>query len=122
MLLDKVASVEEAVSLLEQYDMHASMGYMMHLALADITGRRVVVEYVDNEMVVIETPVATNFYLAEGEKNGIGTAQSHTRYEILASLNLPSGALCLSKAQAKPTTSIGRIMRTDIHSSWNRGV
>ena len=24
-----------------------------------------------------------NFYLAEGEKNGIGTQQSHERYEIL---------------------------------------
>ena len=40
-------------------------------------------EYVDHEMVVIETPVVTNFYLASGEKQGIGTAQSHTRYEIL---------------------------------------
>ena len=29
------------------------------------------------------TPVLTNFYLAEGEKNGIGTAQSHIRYEML---------------------------------------
>ena len=40
-------------------------------------------EYVDNEMIVTETPVVTNFYLADGEKQGIGTAQSHTRYEIL---------------------------------------
>ncbi|MCH5253253.1 MAG: choloylglycine hydrolase, partial [Lachnospiraceae bacterium] len=31
----------------------------------------------------IETPILTNFYLAEGEKNGIGTQQSHTRFEIL---------------------------------------
>ncbi len=31
----------------------------------------------------IETPVLTNFYLAEGEKQGIGTQQSHERYDIL---------------------------------------
>lgn len=82
-LLDKAASVDEALELLGQYDMHASMGYMMHLAVADNTGRSVVVEYINNEMVVVETPVVTNFYLAEGEKNGIGTAQSHERYDIL---------------------------------------
>ena len=83
LLLNKAATVEEAVELLRQYDMHASMGYMMHLAIADHTGNSVVVEYVDNEMIVTETPVVTNFYLAEGEKNGVGTVQSHERYDIL---------------------------------------
>ena len=56
---------------------------MVHFALADATGKSVAVEYVDNEMVVTETPILTNFYLAEGEKQGIGTEQSHTRYDIL---------------------------------------
>ncbi len=37
----------------------------------------------NNEMVVTETPVLTNFYLAAGEKHGIGTEQSHTRYDML---------------------------------------
>lgn len=83
LLLDKTATVEEALGLLEQYDMHASMGMMVHFAIADADGDSVAVEYVDNEMVVTETPVLTNFYLAEGEKNGIGTAQSHTRYNML---------------------------------------
>lgn len=83
LLLNKAANVEEALTLLEQYDMHASMGMMIHFALADTTGRSVVVEYVNNEMNVIETPVVTNFYLAEGEKYGIGTAQSHQRYDLL---------------------------------------
>lgn len=83
LLLDKAANVEEAVELLKQYDMHASMGYMMHLALADMNGNSVVVEYINNEMIVIQTPVVTNFYFAEGEKNGIGTQQSHKRYDIL---------------------------------------
>lgn len=83
LLLDKAATVDEALVLLEGYDMHSSMGMMVHLAIADAEGRSVVVEYVNNEMTVIETPVVTNFYLAEGEKNGIGTAQSHTRYDML---------------------------------------
>ncbi len=83
LLLNKAADVDEALELLRQYDMHASMGLMTHLAVSDNSGKSVVVEYIDNEMKVVETPVVTNFYLAEGEKHGIGTAQSHERYDIL---------------------------------------
>ena len=86
LLLNKAGSVEDALSLLGQYDLHASMGMMIHFALTDRTGRSVVVEYIDQEMVVTETPVVTNFYLAEGEKHGIGTQQSHERYDILTEL------------------------------------
>ena len=83
LLLDKAGNVDEALELLGQYDLHGSMGMMIHFAIADSTGRSVAVEYVDNEMTVIETPVLTNFYLAAGEKYGIGTEQSHERYDIL---------------------------------------
>ena len=83
LLLDQAANVEEALNLLEQYDLHASMGMMIHLALSDAAGNSVVVEYVDNEMIVTKTPVVTNYYLAEGEKNGIGSSQSHERFDIL---------------------------------------
>ncbi len=86
LLLDKAATVDEALELLRQHDFHASMGLVVHLALADSTGRSVAVEYVGNEMSATETPVVTNFYLTPGEKYGIGTSQSHTRYEILTGL------------------------------------
>ena len=71
LLLDKAADVEEALELLEQYDLHASMGMMVHFALADATGRSVVVEYVENQMVVTDTPVVTIFHLAHGENMGL---------------------------------------------------
>ena len=83
LLLDRAGNVDEALELLGQYDLHGSMGMMIHFAIADSTGRSVAVEYVENEMIVTETPVLTNFYLAEGEKQGIGTEQSHERYNIL---------------------------------------
>lgn len=95
LMLDKAADVEEALALLEQYDMHSSMGMMVHFALADQSGRSVVVEYIGEEepsqagaaegskMVVAETPAVTNFYLSPGRKQGIGSAQSHTRYEMI---------------------------------------
>ena len=83
LLLNKAAGVDEALALLRQYDLHSSMGMMIHFALADTTGRAVVVEYIGNRMVVTETSVVTNFYLAEGPKQGVGTQQSHTRFDIL---------------------------------------
>ncbi len=83
LLLNQAASVDEALELLSQYDLHASMGWMVHFAIADATGRSVAVEYIDQQMVVTETPVVTNFYLTPGDKFGIGTAQSMTRYETL---------------------------------------
>ena len=86
LLLDKAANVEEALELLRQYDLHGSMGMMVHFAIADSSGRSVAVEYIGDEMIVIETPVLTNYYLAPGEKNGVGTAQSHQRFAILTGL------------------------------------
>ena len=83
LLLDRAANVDEALALLAQYDLHTSAGMMVHCALADAAGQSVVVEYINNEMSVVETPIATNFYLTPGEKYGIGTEESHRRYEIL---------------------------------------
>lgn len=93
LLLDTAANVEEALSLLEQYDLHASAGMMVHFAIADADGRSIAVEYIDNEMRVVETPIATNFYLTPGEKYGIGTEESHRRYEILTETLRPSMSL-----------------------------
>lgn len=83
LLLNTAATTEEAAALLKEYDLHASFGYMVHFAVSDADGNSVVIEYIDNEMVVTETEVVTNFYLTPGEKYGIGTAQSKERAQIL---------------------------------------
>lgn len=83
LILDKAATVDEAIDLLNQYDMHSSAGMQHHLSIADASGRAVVVEYIDNEMQVSETNAVTNFYLTEGKKYGIGSKQSHKRYDTL---------------------------------------
>lgn len=86
LLLNQAADVDEALALLREYDMHSSMGMMIHFAIVDAKGNSVVVEYINNEMHVMNTPVVTNFYLSEGEKHGIGTTQSHERYDLLMDL------------------------------------
>ena len=82
MLLDRAATVDEAIAMLEQYDMHASAGSCYHFHIADAQGGSVIVEYVDNVMHVIRGDAATNFLLTPGEYDfGVG----QDRYEILRS-------------------------------------
>ncbi|QOL35533.1 linear amide C-N hydrolase [Bifidobacterium lemurum] len=85
LLLNQAADVDEALALLRDHDMHSSMGMMVHFSIADADGNSVAVEYVDDEMVVVDTPVLTNFYLADGDRQGIGTEESHQRYDLLTS-------------------------------------
>lgn len=87
LLLDKAATVDEALALLEQYDMHPSAGMGHHLSIADADGKHVVVEYYDGEMHVLNTAVVTNFYLTEGRLTGEGSEQSKQRYAALELLN-----------------------------------
>ena len=67
LLLDRAATVDEALALLSQYDMHASANSCYHFQIADAAGRAVVVEYIGDEMNVVESPRATNFLLTEGD-------------------------------------------------------
>ena len=87
LLLDKAANVDEAIELLKQYDMHSDIGRSHHLSISDSTGRSVVVEYINGEMIVTDTPVVTNHYLSEGEKFGVGNEESHRRYDELMKKN-----------------------------------
>lgn len=84
LVLDKAATVEEAVELLNQYDMHSSAGSCYHFQIADASGASAVVEYVDDEFVVLPAEqnyqMATNFLLSP-QKYNFGTGQD--RYEIL---------------------------------------
>ncbi len=93
LLLDKAANVDEAIALLKQYDMNSSIGISHHLSIADANGKSVVVEYVNGEMLVTETKIVTNHYLADCEKQGVGSEQSHQRYDTLAAYTEPAGEL-----------------------------
>lgn len=85
LLLDKAASVDEAIALLSQYDMNSSIASAHHFSIADADGKSVVVEYVGGKMLVKETKVVTNHYLSDCEKRGVGSEQSHIRYNTLLS-------------------------------------
>ena len=63
-ILDKAATVDEAIEVMKQYDIISGsydQDVSFHWCVADLTGRRVVLEYVDNELIVNECPLDVHF-------------------------------------------------------------
>lgn len=94
MILDKAATVEEAIALLEQYDMNSSGTTGYHFQIADATGNTAVVEYINNEMHVLKKEeghiAATNFVLY----NDMNIGSGQDRYEtIMKTLNETNGIM-----------------------------
>ena len=81
-LLKNAATVDEALELLRGIDMHSDIGSAHHYAIADASGKSVVVEYVDNEFVVVDSPAAANHYLCE-QKLNVGLYEGDHRYDFL---------------------------------------
>ena len=82
LLLNRAATVEEALALLEQYDIHPSGGISHHLAISDAGGVSVAVEFTADGFTAVPTQAATNFNLAKGDTSA-GGESARTRYETL---------------------------------------
>ena len=90
LLLDKAATVEEAVELLRQYDVHPSGGISHHLAISDAAGATVAVEFTEDGeegVTVIPAVAVTNFNLANGD-TAAGGESAQTRYKRLQEIYL----------------------------------
>lgn len=90
LLLDRAATVEEAVALLRQYDIHPSGGISHHLTISDASGTTVAVEFTqDGEegVTVIPAVAVTNFNLANGD-TAAGGESAQSRYKRLQSIYL----------------------------------
>lgn len=93
LLLNKAATVDEAVALLRQYDIHSSGGISHHLAISDATGASVAVEFAGDGIVVVDTNFVTNFNLANND-TAAGGESAKERYEMLHDIyNENSGVL-----------------------------
>jgi len=71
--LDYAASADEAIKLLMIYNVHSSHGVNVHYIVSDVSGKSYVAEFIHNKLVVTESKVATNFYIAEGEYHKFGS-------------------------------------------------
>ncbi len=76
LVLDKAATVEEAIELLKQYNIYFSGGIECHYLIADASGHSVIVEYVNRELCVVEAEtgyqIASNFIAYDGLNIGEG--------------------------------------------------
>lgn len=98
LVLDSAATTEEAITLLDNYDMFATSGRDYHFYITDASGDGRVVEYdcenEDRKMIVTKIDAITNFYEAyiervkPNQKNGI-YGHGKERYDnILKVLNM----------------------------------
>ena len=90
-VLDHAATVEEAIDIFMQYDMHDLLGgeCTYHYQIADAAGDTAIVEYVDGETTVLRPDAsgslfATNFWLSEGVDDPDGVGQD--RYDTVESM------------------------------------
>jgi hypothetical protein len=96
LVLDYAASVEEAATLMGQYNIDFGGGPPIHYFLADSSGRSAVVEFVSGEMRVVQNQadwqVSTNFLVTEEQPQGANS--SCWRYnQVYAALEGAGGAL-----------------------------
>lgn len=65
--LDTCATTDEVIELAGTYNMHGILGGDYHLLVNDAQGHSVVLEWQNNELVVVESDAATNFYLSSDD-------------------------------------------------------
>jgi len=97
-LMDRCATVDEAVELLDSYDIHSHNGVRQHLFIADTSGKSVVVEWFDDRMYVNELNAVTNSVLTPGDHYG---EEADRRLDvILEELDVNEGILTIDQAAA----------------------
>ena len=106
-LLTYAANVDEALEMLRAIDMHSDIGAAHHYAMADATGRSVVVEYVDNQMVVTESPAVANHYLCEAKHN-VGLIEGDDRYDRLCQHYDKTGGVMDEKVLTEAIQSVSQ--------------
>ena len=102
LVLDKAASVEEAVELLKNYNIYFSGDVTCHFLIADATGKSVLVEYYDGELQVVESDtdyqIATNFIAYNGVNIGEGFTEFE-RYDAVEGVLQKNNAITMEECQ-----------------------
>ncbi|MEV4836756.1 linear amide C-N hydrolase [Nonomuraea sp. NPDC049486] len=102
LMLDRAATVDEAIALMRRYDIEFTGGPQVHYLIADRTGRAVVAEYGGGELHVVDDRILTNITMA-----GTSPADrlSDARYGALAKgAGTGADALDLLRRVAQPHT------------------
>jgi hypothetical protein len=132
LLLDYAQDVEEATSLLADYNIDFAKGPPVHYLLVDASGHSAVVEFVDGEMNVLRNQepwqVSTNFVISEAMPEGTGSEcwRYNTAYEVLEGANgslSPDEAMALLNSVSQSSTIwslVYNLSTGDIQVAMNR--
>lgn len=84
MILDHAASVEQAIEIIDSYNISWGGGPALHYLIADRTGETVLVEFVDGKRILI--PQENNWHLATNHLRAEASARSSgcRRYDLMA--------------------------------------
>ncbi len=102
LVLDKAATTDEAVELLQQYNIYFSGDVTCHYLISDANGHSVIVEYYDNAIQVVETDedylIASNFIAYNDLNIGEGFTEFERYDAVLTVIEENSGVLAEDKA------------------------
>ncbi|MGN0729189.1 linear amide C-N hydrolase [Treponema sp.] len=109
MILNKAATVSEAVEILKQYDIFPSGGISHHLAISDAAGNSVAVEFCGGQIVVVDTPVLTNFNTS-GSDISAGGESSMLRWNRLRALWEESNGVLSTQEVKEALSSVAQVI------------
>lgn len=102
LVLDKAATVEQAIELLKQYNIYFSGGIECHYLIADASGHSVIVEYVNQELCVVEAKneyqIASNFIAYDGLNIGEGFTEFERYDRVQNAIEANNGILETNQA------------------------
>jgi hypothetical protein len=102
LVLDKAATVGEALDLLGQYNIYFSADVACHYFISDISGQSVIVEFLDGEMKVTPNSAnyqaVTNFIVYNGINEGEGFCEFERYDKIMAVLKATKGVISEDQA------------------------
>jgi len=121
LVLDKAATVDEAIELLKQYNIYFSDGIDCHFLIADASGQSVLIEYYDGglQTVTTDTPyqVASNFIAYNDVNIGDGFDEFE-RYDIVHNAIEKNGGI-FNEEQAKAILAeVGVIYKGEDRLQW----
>lgn len=104
LVLDKAASVDEAVELLKQYNIYFSADVQCHYLIADASGASVIVEYWDGALQTVapdaDYQIASNFVAYNGMNLGEGFTEFERYDAVKARIEAGGGVLSEDDAAA----------------------
>lgn len=117
LLIDRAATVDEAIELLRNYDIHTGHGWTQHLFVGDASGDGAVIEWHKGQMKVVKSPICTNFRLSSKLAQDDPTGMCE-RFDILHDTlekhpeNTPDDAMDMLEA-------VKQEYDNNIHTEWS---